>query len=203
VARPWRDRASAERAGTVRRHHELDLTVPLESVSSTHPAHNGNGSTNHEPDVFLDVPTLIVDELKFELDDLRARVSLEAAVLDLLKLNIGADAQLGRVSLTIKRVEAQAQLRVHLDNVAEIVGRVMTTVDRNPQILEELLKSVGTTVESVGSGAGRALEQVGSGAERALGEIGRGTGAAVEGVGTGTGSVLAGLGGDEGQAAST
>ncbi len=69
-------------------------------------------SDSDEPDVLLDVPVVKVDEINFELEDLRARVSLQAEVLDLLKLNVGADVALGRVGLEIKGVEAQALLKV-------------------------------------------------------------------------------------------
>src|SRR3954453_12807943 len=77
--------------------------------------------TSEAPDVLLDVPVVKVDEINFELEDLRARVSLQAEVLDLLQLNVGADVSLGRVALEIKGVEAQALLKVRLDNVAAIV----------------------------------------------------------------------------------
>ena len=111
--------------------------------------------TRHEePDVYLDVPTLKVDEIDLELDELSARVSLEAHVLDLLRLDVGADVHLGRVNLQIKGVEAQAQLKVRLDNLGVILDRVMTTVERNPEVLERL-------ADQVGRAAGSAVEGVG------------------------------------------
>ncbi|MEV4048473.1 hypothetical protein AB0J75_36735, partial [Streptomyces sp. NPDC049744] len=108
------------------------------------------------PDVFLDVPQLKVDELNLDVENLRARVSLQAEVLDLLKLNVGADVALGQVHLDISGVEAQAQLEVRLDNVALIINRVLTTLDRNPQILDELARGVGSAARDVGRGAGHA-----------------------------------------------
>ncbi|WP_261399189.1 hypothetical protein [Streptomyces misionensis] len=154
-----------------------------------------------EPDVFLDVPQLRVDEIDLDVEDLRAHVSLQAEVLDLLRLNVGADVSLGRVHLGISGVEAQAQLRVRLDNVALIIDRVLTTLDRNPQILEELAGGLGSAVRDVGggarqavgelgSGAGRAVEEVGHGAGYAVRDIGRGAGDAVEYVGRGAGSAV-------------
>ena len=121
------------------------------------------------PDVLLDVPVIKVDEINFELNDLRAKVNLFAKVLDLVELSVGVDAYLGRVKLVIKGVEAQALLKVRLDNVTAIIDRVLTTIDRNPQIVEKLVESVGSAVEDVGSGAGSALEDVGSGSRRAGG----------------------------------
>ncbi|HEX6710239.1 MAG TPA: hypothetical protein VF068_07885, partial [Rubrobacter sp.] len=98
------------------------------------------------PDVLLDVPVIKVDEINFELNDLRAKVNLFAKVLDLVELSVGVDAYLGRVKLVIKGVEAQALLKVRLDNVTAILDRVLTTIDRNPQIVEKLVESVGSAV---------------------------------------------------------
>jgi len=155
---------------------------------------------NDEPDVLLDVPVLKVEEINLEVEDLRARVSLQAEVLDLLKLNVGADVTLGRVGLEIKGVEAQALLKVRLDNVARILDRVLTTIDRNPQILENITKAVGSAVEDVGEGAGEAVEEIGGGARQAVGELGRGAGSAVEDVGKGAGSAVEDVGEGAGSA---
>lgn len=106
------------------------------------------------PDVYLDVPVLNIEEIQLDVQDLRAHVSLQAEVLDLVKLNVGADVTLGSVDLDIKGVEAQAQLKVRLHNVATIVNRVLTTIDRNPEILEQLSRGLGEAVEEVGTGAG-------------------------------------------------
>ena len=125
-----------------------------------------------DPDVYLDVSSLKVDEIDLELEALKARVALEADVLDLLKLNVGVDAELGRVNLQIKGVEANALLKVRLDNLTVIIDRVMTTIDNNPQILERLVDRVGGTLDELGAGAGRAVA-----------DIGRGAGALAEGAG--------------------
>jgi hypothetical protein len=115
-----------------------------------------------EPDVVLDVPTLHVDEIDLQLDDLKARVALEAHVLDLLRLDVGVAAELRGVSLQIKGVEAQALLKVHLDNVTQIVDRVMSTVDRNPQILDQLTERIGATLDNIAQGVGPAVEELGT-----------------------------------------
>jgi hypothetical protein len=156
--------------------------------------------SSEAPDVLLDVPVVKVDEINFDLEDLRARVSLQAEVLDLLKLNVGADVALGRVHLDIKGIEAQALLKVRLDNVAAIVDRVLTTIDRNPEILENITSGVGQAVEEVGEGAGEAVEDVGGGAREAVGELGRGAGSAVEDVGEGAGSAVEDVGEGAGEA---
>jgi hypothetical protein len=153
--------------------------------------------TDGEPDVLLDVSELRVDEISLEVEDLRARVSLQADVLQLLKLHVGVEAELGRVKLTIKGVEAKALLKVRLDNVTRILDRVLTTIDNNPDIVEQLLEHVGEAVQEVGTGAGEALGQVGTGAGSAVedvggtaGEVGRGAGKAVEDVGESAGEAV-------------
>ncbi|MFF4228703.1 hypothetical protein [Streptomyces sp. NPDC001820] len=158
------------------------------------------GAESAEPDVLLDVPLLKVDEITLDVEDLRARVSLQAEVLDLLRLNVGADVELGAVHLDIKGVEAQALLKVRLDNVVEVIGRVLTTIDRNPDILRDVTSGVGTAVREVGTGAGRTLDEVGRGAGRAVEDVGRGAGSAVEDVGRGAGTALEDVGRGAGSA---
>jgi hypothetical protein len=89
-----------------------------------------------DPDVVLDVPKLRVDEIELELDELQARVALNAQVLDLLGLHVGADVALGKVKLAVRGVEAEALLKVRLDNLAAILERVMDTVDHTPSLVD-------------------------------------------------------------------
>lgn len=110
-----------------------------------------------DQDVVLDIPQVHVDEIDLQLDELKARVALEAHVLDLLRLDVGVDAELRGVSLKISGVDAEAHLRVRLENLTVILDRVMNTIDSNPQILEGL--AAGLT--EVGSRAASAVEEVG------------------------------------------
>ena len=139
-----------------------------------------------DPDVLLDVPIVKVDSIHLELDNLDARVALKAQVLDLVKLNAGVDAHLGRLRIDVKGVEAQALLKVRLERVTAIVDRVLTTIDRNP----ELVKSLGRTVEEVGQGAGHALGKTGEAVE----DVGEGAGGAVQDIGSGAGQAVGELG---------
>ena len=136
-----------------------------------------------EPDVLLEVPHLKVDELTLDVEDLRANVALQARVLDLLGLDVGADVALDRVGLTIKGLEAQVLLKVRLDNVAAILDRVMTTIERNPVLLEHLAQGASRAVEEVATGAGDAVSGVGRGVGSAVENVGSGAGALVEEVG--------------------
>jgi len=167
-----------------------------------------------DPDVLLDIPVVKVDSIHLELDDLDAHVALQAKVLDLVKLNVGVDVHLGKLRIDIKGVEAQALLKVRLDHVAAIVDRVLTTLDRNPELVKSLGRTVehvgegaghavgktGEAVEDVGQGAGGAVKDVGSGAGQAVGELGEGASEAVGQVGEGAGQAVGQVGEGAGQA---
>jgi hypothetical protein len=148
-------------------------------------------------DVFVDVPVAKVDEIKFELDDLRAHLALLAEAGHFVQLNAGVGVRLGKVELDIQNVETQALLEVRLKNVTKILGRVLTTLDRNP----ELLKSVGEALGDVGGGAhdlltdtGDVVRSAGKGAESAVQDVGRGAGRGVVGIGRGAEQGVEGLG---------
>jgi hypothetical protein len=136
-----------------------------------------DSAPDDEPDVVLEVPQLRVEEISLEVEDLEARVALDASVLELLQLHVGVDARLGRVGLTIKGVEAQVLLRARLDNVARIIDRVLTTIDNNPEIVERLVEQVGTAasqaVGEVGAVTGGALDDVGQAAGTLVDDAGR------------------------------
>jgi hypothetical protein len=166
------------------------------------------------PDVLLDVPELRVDLIHFELDDLDAHVALKANVLNLVKLNVGVDVHLSRTKLDIKGVEAEVVLKARLDHVTAIVDRLMTSLDRNPELVKGLSRAVseigqgagetvdktGDTAKDVGKGAQSALKDVGQGAGEATGDIGEGAGQAVGDVGQGAGQAVGDVGQGAGQA---
>ena len=91
-----------------------------------------------DPDVLLDVPSLNVEEIDLEVEDLRARVSFQAELADLVKINVGLDVELGKVKLQIKGVEASAQLKARLDNVRAIFSEVLETLQDNPQFFRDV-----------------------------------------------------------------
>jgi e3 binding domain len=166
------------------------------------------------PDVLLDVPELKVDLIHLEVDDLDAHVALKARVLNLVKLNVGVDVHLSRVKLDIKGVEAELVLKARLEHVAAIVDRLMTSLDRNPELVKGLSRAVsdigqgaadavdktGDAAKDVGEGAQSALQDVGKGAGGAVGDVGEGAGHAVGDVGEGAGHAVGDVGEGAGQA---
>lgn len=186
---------SGERRDEIR-NQGSDKTVPERMYEDYTVIDPGEISDTDEPDVIVDIPVVKVDEIHFELDDLLARVSLHAEVLDLVKLSVGVHAELGKVELNIKGVEAQALMRARLDHVTAIIDRVLTTLDRNPEVLQTIAHSL----EPVTEGAGKAVGEVGEGANKAVGQIGEGAGSAVEDVGEGAGGAVKDVGKGAGSA---
>jgi hypothetical protein len=100
-------------------------------------------------DVILEIPELSVDSIGLTVSDVRAHVALDANAMNLVQLTAGVDVGIKKVQLGIVGVMAEAYLYVDLDNVAKIVNRVVQTLDRNPQILIQVLKTVDTAVTSI------------------------------------------------------
>jgi hypothetical protein len=159
-------------------------------------------------DVYVDVPVVRVDEIDFELDDFRAHLAVLAEAGHFVQLNAGVAVRLGKVELDIKGVEAQAMLEARLGNVTKILARVLTTLDRNPELLKsvgealgdvgggahDLVTDTGDVLKSAGKGAGSAVEEVGQGAGKGVAGIGQGAERGVEGVGQGAEQGLQGVG---------
>lgn len=159
-------------------------------------------------DVYLDAPVVKVDEIKFELDDLRAHLAVLAEAGHFVQISAGAGVRLGKVELDIKGVETQALLEARLDNVTAILARVLTTLDRNPELLQsvgealgdvgggahDLLTDTGDVVKSAGKGAESAVQDVGQGAGRGVAGIGHGAEQGVEGLGEGAQQGVEGIG---------
>lgn len=116
------------------------------------------GTRNY--DVILEVPELRVDSIGLTVDNLRAHLALDARVANFVMLNAGADVAIDSVGLSIAGVLGEAYLYIDLDNVARIVNRVLTTLDRNPEIVSGLLTTVDTLVGTVGN-VGQTLLQPG------------------------------------------
>jgi hypothetical protein len=111
-----------------------------------------------EYDVVLDIPNLCVDRVRLNVNNLHARVALDARVANLVRVNAGADVQIAEVNLGIDGIRAQALLLVDLDNVVQVVERALAFIDANPQIISQLTGTVNNTVNTVGGVANTALQ---------------------------------------------
>lgn len=95
--------------------------------------------SNDDPDVMLSVPELSVDKISLKVKELRADVDLQARVLDILDIRVGARVTLGEVDLDIENVSAKAMLKVRLDKVTEAIDKVMDAITANPELLTNAL----------------------------------------------------------------
>ena len=122
---------------------------------------------DHEPPtLLLDVPVLNIDELDLEVEDLRAHVSLRAELANFVKINVRVDIYLDNVKLNIQGLEAQALLNVKLDRVLGTLERALEAIDRNPQILNEIVRDVDSTVGGAGLGVDQEARQTGQSVDR-------------------------------------
>ena len=104
-------------------------------------------------DVVLDVPKLSVEEIHLNVEQLHARVSLDATVAqELVQIRAGVDVDLDKVELNIKGVEAEAHLRVKLVQVARIVERALDTLRERPEIVRGAVEAAGVAAQAVDGG---------------------------------------------------
>jgi hypothetical protein len=129
-----------------------------------------------EPDVHLDVPRLHVGEIGIDVDRLEAHVALRAQLANVLNLVAGAHVGVDRVRIEIKDVDAEAMLKVRLDNTYNILDRTLTTLDENPQLVDQLSKAPDVDrADDLGSEAderGGAVSELASGVGDAVGSLG-------------------------------
>ncbi|OLN81424.1 hypothetical protein CCHL11_09844 [Colletotrichum chlorophyti] len=114
------------------------------------------------PDVYLNA-SVSVGEISIEVQNISAKVNLDAKVLNLLRFNAGVDASIDRVKLGIYNVSAKVELEARLGNVVRMVDDVLTSIDLNP-IIATLGDGVGDIVnKTVGAitdgGEGEGLEK--------------------------------------------
>ncbi|MGH3106084.1 MAG: E3 binding domain-containing protein [Rubrobacteraceae bacterium] len=115
-----------------------------------------------DADVTLDVPSLKVEELMLEVENLRHRTSMQADLADMVKLNVGVETVIDGAKLELRGVDAQTFLKARLDNVRAILSQALDTIDNNPEILQKIAR---IAEETAGTG-----ERVLEGAAGAIGE---------------------------------
>ena len=123
--------------------------APASAQQPTAQRFSGTTSVTPNRDVILEIPELSVDSIGLTVADVKAHVALDANAMNLVQITAGVDVGIKKVQLGIVGVLAEVYHYVDLDNVAKIVNRVVQTLDRNPQILIQVLKTVDTAVTSI------------------------------------------------------
>ncbi|KAL1856957.1 hypothetical protein Daus18300_010516 [Diaporthe australafricana] len=107
-----------------------------------------------DPDVYLNA-SVSVGEIDIEVDNITAKVNLQADVLKLLHFSAGVDASIDRVKLTIQNISAKVELEARLENVVQMVADVLDSIDLNPIIAtlgDDVGKIINGTVGDLTSG---------------------------------------------------
>ena len=123
--------------------------TPMSAQQPTAQRFTGTTAVTPNRDVILEIPELFVDSIGLTVSDVKVHVALDANAMNLVQITAGVDVGIKKVQLGIVGVLAEVYLYVDLDNVAKIVNRVVQTLDRNPQILIQVLKTVDTGVNAI------------------------------------------------------
>ncbi|KAH7039832.1 uncharacterized protein B0I36DRAFT_357218 [Microdochium trichocladiopsis] len=99
------------------------------------------------PDVYLNA-NVSVGEISIEVENITAKINLDAKVLSLLHFTAGVDVSIDSVSLLIQNVSAKVELEARLGNVVQMVSDVLDTIDLNP-IVATLGNTLGNVVGNV------------------------------------------------------
>ncbi|KAK1658351.1 hypothetical protein BDP55DRAFT_637976 [Colletotrichum godetiae] len=113
------------------------------AVYETANTKTGIDTLNPIPDVYLNA-SLSVGEISIEVQNITAKVNLDAKVLNLLHFQAGVDASIDRVKLGIYNVSAKVELEARLENVVKMVDDVLTSIDLNP-----VIATLGDTVSDI------------------------------------------------------
>ncbi|KAI4648946.1 uncharacterized protein J4E78_008463 [Alternaria triticimaculans] len=96
------------------------------------------------PDVLLNA-SVHVGEIFIGVDNLTAKINLDAQVLQLLQFNAGVDLSIDKVTLLIQNVTAKVYLEARLGNLVNMVSDVLDSIDLNP-VIAELGNGLGSII---------------------------------------------------------
>lgn len=114
-----------------------------------------------EPDVLLNA-SVHVGEIYIGVDNLTAKINLDAQVLSLLTFNAGVDLSIDKVSLLIQNVTAKVYLEARLANLVSMVSDVLDSVDLNP-VIAELGNGLGSIINDTAGLIDDVTDGLGSG----------------------------------------
>lgn len=127
------------------------------AIYETESTTSGTRPLNEEPDVYLNA-SVSVGEISVDVQNLTAKVNLDAKVLNLLKFNAGVAASIDRVRLGIYNVTAKVELEARLGNILTMVGDVLDSIDLNPVIatlgdgLTDVVDGIGDIIDGDNGG---------------------------------------------------
>ncbi|KAF2731641.1 hypothetical protein EJ04DRAFT_514406 [Polyplosphaeria fusca] len=149
--------------------YKLDIRQdgdPLAVVYETENTQNNVSSSFPPPDVFLNA-SVHVGEINIEVQNLTAKINLDAQVLQLLSFNAGVDLSIDRVQLLIQNVTARVLLEARLENLVLMVNDTLSSIDLNP-IIAELGNGLGTIINDTGNLIGGLTGDENANAKRSL-----------------------------------
>jgi len=111
------------------------------------------------PDVYLNA-SLYVGLISILVDNITAKVNLDAKVLNLLHFSAGVDASIDKVQLTITNISAEVELEARLENVVAMVSDVLHSIDLNP-IIATLGRDVNKIVNNLTDTLGQKVDENG------------------------------------------
>ncbi len=86
------------------------------------------------PDVELHVPKAEVEKLALDVENLQARLDLDATVANLVHISAGVVTTMQKLKLQIEGAEAETHLVVRLDRVTRVIEHALGTIDQHPDI---------------------------------------------------------------------
>ncbi|KEY73657.1 hypothetical protein S7711_07704 [Stachybotrys chartarum IBT 7711] len=129
------------------------------AIYETEGTTSGVAPLNEDPDVYLNA-SVSVGEISIEVQNITAKINLDARVLNLLNFNAGVDLGIDRVRLGIYNVTARVELEARLGNILRMVDDVLTSIDLNPIIatlgdgVRDIVDEVGDVVDGGNGGSG-------------------------------------------------
>jgi hypothetical protein len=106
----------------------------------------GNVTQYSDPDVFLNASAHI-GGIFLTVENITAKISLDAQVKKLLTFNAGVVASIDRVALSITDINAYVTLEARLENLVLMINDVLHSLDLNP-ILATLGNDIGSIVNN-------------------------------------------------------
>ena len=88
------------------------------------------------PAVRVDVRRLDVDSLVVTADSLDARLSLDASVGRLVRIEAGVRVRLDSVRVVVRGAEAAADVRIDLDAVAAVLLEALAAIRETPALVD-------------------------------------------------------------------